>query len=63
MHLTTNVRLADNDTNFAQWLLNVGDGKLSTNDRIVILPELLFDNLLDDICGNDLTADDTFNNR
>jgi hypothetical protein len=63
MHLTTNVRLTDNDANFAQWLLDVGDGKLSTNNRIVIPPDLLSDNLIDDIYGKHLTAADTFNNR
>ncbi len=64
MHLTTNVRLTDNDTNFAQWLLDVGDAKLSTNNRIVIPFELLSDNLIDNIYGKYLTANyNIFNNR
>ena len=63
LSLISNQRLTDNDDSFAQWLLDVGDGILSPNDKIVIPPEHLSDNLVDDIYGKHISLTEDLSNR
>ena len=65
LSLTQNMRLRNAaDVEFARWLLHVvGEGSLSNDDEITIPPELLSENVIDDIYGKEIVDINILHNR
>jgi len=62
LRLTENMRAAEGEVEFADWVLNLGNGTIPTvplsDDAIAIPNECLTTNLVDEIYGERITEDD-----